>query len=213
MINHGLTTGALFACVGVIYERYHTREMAAMSGLWIRMPKLAFFLIIASLGSVALPGTNGFVGEFPILVGMYETSPMAGILAGTSMILGAFYTLWMLQRVLFGPLREPGHGHGPHHDHGDGHHDSGHELHGHDDHGHGHNVQIDPLKWYEVLGLTPLIVMIFVIGLRPAPFMDPINPPVQSIAAGMVDLTSSARVVNAPAAVAPVSKPAGGNAH
>jgi len=214
MINHGLTTGALFACVGVIYERYHTREMAAMSGLWIRMPKLAFFLIIASLGSVALPGTNGFVGEFPILVGMYETSPMAGILAGTSMILGAFYTLWMLQRVLFGPLREPGHGHGPHHDHGDGHHDSGHESHGHDDHGHGHGheVQIDSLRWYEVLGLTPLIVMIFVIGLRPAPFMDPINPPVQSIAAGMVDLTSSARVVNAPAAAAPVAKPAA-NAH
>lgn len=190
MINHGLTTGALFACVGVIYERYHTREMAAMSGLWIRMPKLAFLLIIASLGSVALPGTNGFVGEFPILVGMYATSPIAGVLAGTSMVLGAFYTLWMLQRVLFGPLREPGHGHGPHHGQSDAHHGHDSHAHGHDDHGHGHSheVQVDPLKWYEMLGLTPLIVMIFVIGLRPAPFMDPINPPVESIAAGMMDM-------------------------
>ena len=71
MLNHGLTTGALFACVGVIYERYHTRSMDEMGGLWNRMPLLAFFFILASLGSAALPGLNGFVGEFPILVGAY----------------------------------------------------------------------------------------------------------------------------------------------
>ena len=107
MINHGLTTGALFACVGVIYERYHTREMAEMSGLWDRLPLLAFFFILASLGSAALPGLNGFVGEFPILVGMFARSPRAAVLASLGMILGAYYLLWMLQRVLFGPLREP----------------------------------------------------------------------------------------------------------
>ena len=215
MINHGLTTGALFACVGVIYERYHTRDMSALGGLWNRMPKLAFFLIIASLGSIALPGMNGFVGEFPILVGMYATSPTAGILAGTSMILGAFYTLWMLQRVLFGPLREPGHGHGQHHGHTEHHAEAGHEhghethahaAHGHDDHGHhGHkSIQIDPLGWHEVLGLAPLIVFIFVIGLRPGPFVDPMNPPVEKIAAGMIDLSHqkpvAAKGVSAPAA-------------
>ena len=84
MINHGLTTGALFACVGVIYERYHTREMAELGGLWERLPLLAFFLILASLGSAAVPGLNGFVGEFPILVGMFARSPRAAVLAGDS---------------------------------------------------------------------------------------------------------------------------------
>ena len=82
MINHGLTTGALFACVGVLYERYHTREMGRMSGLWDRLPLLAFFLILASLGSAAVPGLNGFVGEFPILAGRFPDHPVAAVLAG-----------------------------------------------------------------------------------------------------------------------------------
>src|SRR4029079_16957093 len=79
MINHGITTGALFACVGVFYERYHTREMAELSGLWKRLPLLAFFLIFSSLGSAAVPGLNGFVGEFPILTGMFDRSPIVGV--------------------------------------------------------------------------------------------------------------------------------------
>ena len=107
MVNHGLTTGALFACVGMIYERYHTRDINAIGGLWNRLPILAFFLILAALGSAAVPGLNGFVGEFPILVGAFETSRRAGVLAATGMILGACYLLWMLRKVLFGPLREP----------------------------------------------------------------------------------------------------------
>ena len=74
MVNHGLTTGALFACVGMIYERYHTRDMTQLGGLWNRLPILAFFLILAALGSAAVPGLNGFVGEFPILAGMFQTS-------------------------------------------------------------------------------------------------------------------------------------------
>ncbi len=90
MLNHGLTTGALFACVGVIYERYHTRSMDEMGGLWNRLPLLAFFFILAALGSAALPGLNGFVGEFPILVGAFGASPYAAVLAATGMILGAF---------------------------------------------------------------------------------------------------------------------------
>ena len=98
MVNHGLTTGALFACVGVIYERYHTREMDEMGGLWNRLPLLAFFFILASLGSAAVPGLNGFVGEFPILAGMFRESRRTAVLAGTGMILGACYLLWMLQQ-------------------------------------------------------------------------------------------------------------------
>jgi len=104
MINHGITTGALFACVGIFYERYHTREMSELSGLWDRLPLLAFFLILASLGSAAVPGLNGFVGEFPILLGMFTRHPTLGILAALGMILGAYYLLIMLQRVIFGPL-------------------------------------------------------------------------------------------------------------
>src|SRR5947207_4089109 len=87
MVNHGLTTGALFACVGVIYERYHTREMAELGGLWNRLPLLAFFLILSSLGSMAVPGLNGFVGEFPILAGMFAKSPRAAVLGATGTVL------------------------------------------------------------------------------------------------------------------------------
>ncbi len=78
-----------------------------MGGLWNRLPLFAFFFILSSLGSAAFPGLNGFVGEFPILVGMFDASPMAAVLASIGMILGAYYLLWMLQRVVFGPLREP----------------------------------------------------------------------------------------------------------
>ncbi len=115
MVNHGITTGALFACVGLIYERYHTREMSELGGLWERLPLLAFFLIMASLGSAAVPGLNGFVGEFPILVGMFARCPRTTIFAATGMILGAYYLLLMLQRVVFGSLHEPHHGDDPHH--------------------------------------------------------------------------------------------------
>lgn len=162
MINHGLTTGALFACVGVIYERYHTREMSEMSGLWARLPLFAFFFIMASLGSAALPGLNGFVGEFPILAGAFSKDPTSAVIASTGMVLGAFYLLWMIQRVLFGPLKEPG-GHG-----GDQHHDS-------------HTVR--PIGWHEIAGLTPLIVLIVLMGVCPRPFLSRIQISVRPLAA------------------------------
>ena len=168
MVNHGLTTGALFACVGVLYERYHTREMAELGGLWKRLPLLAFFLILSSLGSAAVPGLNGFVGEFPILTGMFDRSPRAALFAATGMILGAYYLLWMVQCVLFGPLREP-------------HHDSGH---GHsaeqgDDHG---TEAVRPVGWHEIAGLAPLMALIVAIGVYPAPFLERIRPSVAVIA-------------------------------
>jgi len=159
MINHGITTGALFACVGVIYERYHTREMSELGGLWNRLPLLAFFLILASLGSAAVPGLNGFVGEFPILAGMFAKSPWVTVFAATGMILGAYYLLLMIQRVLCGPAHEP-HGHGAEHAH-----------------------EIRPVGWHEIAGLTPLMVLIVAIGVYPRPFLDRIIPAVQPIAA------------------------------
>ncbi len=170
MVNHGLTTGALFACVGVIYERYHTREMSELGGLWNRLPLWSFFIILAAMGSAALPGLNGFVGEFPILLGMYRTNPTYAVLASLGMILGAYYLLWMLQRVVFGPLREPV----VHHEA-----DAGHEP--GTDHGHGHGVR--PMGWHEIAGLTPLLVLIVAIGLVPGPFLDRIKPSLAPIAA------------------------------
>jgi NADH-quinone oxidoreductase subunit M len=165
MVNHGLTTGALFACVGVFYERYHTREMAELGGLWKRLPLLAFFFMLSSLGSAAVPGLNGFVGEFPILTGMFDRSRPAAVLAATGMILGAYYLLWMLQSVLFGPLREPHHGSG--HGHGGDHDDAA----------------IRPVGWHEIAGLTPLMVLIVVIGVYPRPFFERLRPSVAAIAA------------------------------
>jgi NADH-quinone oxidoreductase subunit M len=171
MLNHGLTTGALFACVGVVYERYHTRQMDEMGGLWNRMPLLAFFFILAALGSAALPGLNGFVGEFPILAGAYQTSPRASVLAATGMILGAFYLLWMLRQLIFGPLREPS----AHDDHGGGKAPSD-ELAG----PHGARA-CPPVQWYEIAGLTPLMFLIVAVGVYPRPIFDQIQPAVNAI--------------------------------
>ncbi len=166
MVNHGLTTGALFACVGVIYERYHTRDMAEIGGLWNRLPLWAFFIILASLGSAALPGLNGFVGEVPILLGMFRTNPTFAVLASIGMILGAYYLLLMIQNIVFGPLKEPAH-----HSHHAGH-----------DHGSGHGG-IRPVGWHEIAGLTPLMVLIVLIGVYPKPFLDRIQPPLRPIVA------------------------------
>ncbi|WP_435018961.1 complex I subunit 4 family protein [Tundrisphaera sp. TA3] len=182
MLNHGLTTGALFACVGVIYERYHTRDMGELSGLWNRLPLWAFMFILASMGSVALPGLNGFIGEFPILLGMYRTSPMFAVWATLGMVLGAYYLLTMLQKVVFGPLKEPK----AHH----------HDASGHDHHG------VPPMGWHEIAGLTPLLVLIVLIGVYPRPFLNLLKPPVAPIAA---KFEAKAPVV---ATIAPVPAPA-----
>ena len=178
MLNHGLTTGALFACVGVIYERYHTRSMDEMGGLWNRLPLLAFFFILAALGSAALPGLNGFVGEFPILVGTFGVSPRAGVLAATGMILGGYYLLWMLRRVIFGPLHEP-----EEHDHGAG---SG------DAHPAPH-ADVRPIGWHEIAGLTPLMFLIVAIGVYPRPIFEQIQPAVHLISQNVQSQRERAR--------------------
>jgi NADH-quinone oxidoreductase subunit M len=171
MLNHGLTTGALFACVGMIYERYHTRDINEIGGLWNRLPVLACFLILAALGSAAVPGLNGFVGEFPILVGAFATSSRTAVLAATGMILGAYYLLWMLRKVVFGPLREPATaGLGAHGDAkgaGDG-------------SATGHAV-VPPIGAHEMAGLVPVLAMIVLIGTFPRPFFEQIHPAVDTL--------------------------------
>ena len=166
MVNHGLTTGALFACIGLLGDHYKTRDLSEIGGLWDRYPIWSFLIMVAALGSAALPGLNGFIGEFPILLGMYQSRPTTAVLATLGMILGAYYLLWMLQRVVFGPLREP-------------------------------TVYTDtsatggspsatpaarsPFGPVELAGIIPLIVMIVVIGVVPAPFVDRIKPPIAPI--------------------------------
>ena len=104
MLNHGISTGGLFLIVGMIYERRHTRMIADFGGLSKVMPRLAVFFMIITLSSIALPGTNGFVGEFLILLGAFRSNMLYGVLASTGVILGAVYMLWMFQRVMFGKI-------------------------------------------------------------------------------------------------------------
>lgn len=204
MINHGLSTGGLFACFGMIYERYHTREIKELSGLAKRIPLLSLMMLLFTFSSIGLPGMNGFAGEFLILLGMfqrgYAEAPAVyqyqwiaiSVLAVFGVVLGAWYMLWLYQRVFFGPLREPGHGdaHGaapttahvaPPHDR--------HDAHGHDDHGHGHAEEVhDPhavpdLKWREFFALAPLVVFMFWIGLQPQTFLAPMQKDVNAVQA------------------------------
>lgn len=122
MVNHGLSTGALFLVVGMIYERYHTREIDRIGGLARRMPILAFFLVVFALSSIGLPGLNGFVSEFLVLLGTFtsgqvdeagRTGPLGiwfAAVGATGILLGAIYMLYMVGCVLFGPVKEPEHG-------------------------------------------------------------------------------------------------------
>ncbi|MCB9851256.1 MAG: NADH-quinone oxidoreductase subunit M [Phycisphaerales bacterium] len=121
MLNHGLSTAALFLVVGMIYERYHTRDINKIGGLAKQMPWMAFFLIVFTLSSIGLPGLNGFLGEFLVLLGTATSSQASdgftagplgfgyAVAAATGIVLGAVYMLWMCRRVLFGPLTEPPH--------------------------------------------------------------------------------------------------------
>ncbi|MEW6363818.1 MAG: NADH-quinone oxidoreductase subunit M [Acidobacteriota bacterium] len=106
MLNHGVSTGALFIIVGVIYERAHTREIAALGGLWKVMPVYSAFFLIVALSSIGLPGTNGFVGEFLILMGTFKSRAVFAVIASTGVILSAVYMLWALQRMLYGVAPE-----------------------------------------------------------------------------------------------------------
>ncbi len=107
MLNHGVSTGGLFLLVGMIYERRHTREISEFGGITRVMPLFAVAFLIITLSSIALPGTNGFIGEFMILLGTWKASQWTAIVAGTGVIFGAVYMLWMYQRVMFGPLKNP----------------------------------------------------------------------------------------------------------
>ncbi|RFC65251.1 NADH-quinone oxidoreductase subunit M [Fulvimarina endophytica] len=106
MLSHGLISGALFLCVGVVYDRMHTREIAAYGGLVNRMPKYAVAMLIFTMANVGLPGTSGFVGEFLTMMGVFQVNSWVAIFAATGVILSAAYALWLYRRVVFGALEK-----------------------------------------------------------------------------------------------------------
>jgi NADH-quinone oxidoreductase subunit M len=108
MISHGISTGALFLLIGMLYERSHTRQISAFGGIARAVPMFAAAFTLVAMSSIGVPGTNGFVGEFLVLLGAYRTYPVAAVLAATGVIFAAVYLLWALQRVVFNPLRHPG---------------------------------------------------------------------------------------------------------
>jgi len=172
MINHGLSTGALFLCVGMIYERFHTREMAQMSGLARVMPVWAFFMMFFVMASVGLPGLNGFVGEFMTLLGTFASpSNVLGwefaAVAGFGMIFAAMYLLYLTGKVVFGPLKVP---------HVDPDWDTGEHLPGG---AHGHKPR--DLNLREIAVLTPLAIACLVFGLGPYPILQTLERPVAAL--------------------------------
>jgi NADH-quinone oxidoreductase subunit M len=104
MISHGLISGALFLCIGVLYDRMHTREISAYGGVVNVMPKFAAFMVLFALANSGLPGTSGFVGEFLVILASFKASFWFALLAATILVLGAAYNLWLIKRVIFGPV-------------------------------------------------------------------------------------------------------------
>jgi NADH-quinone oxidoreductase subunit M len=165
MINHGLATGGLFACFGMLYERYHSRAIDEMSGLARRLPILTFCFMVFTMASIGLPGLNGFVGEFFVLLGTFQQAfatggvaaggahemqlKMIAIAAVLGVVLGAWYMLWLVQRTFFGPLREPH-----------------------------HSPEVPPvqdLSLREIAALAPLVVFTVWIGIHPQRFLAPMR--------------------------------------
>jgi NADH-quinone oxidoreductase subunit M len=155
MINHGLSTGALFLLIGMVYDRYHTRHLDDLGGLGHRLPLLTCGMVFICMASIGLPGLNGFVGEMLSLAGMFERHLLLGALGATGVVLGAWYLLTMLQHGFFGPLKEP----------------------------HADEPAVADISLRELLALGPLAAACLWIGVYPAPVLELIRPDVATVAA------------------------------
>ena len=153
MINHGISTGALFLIVGILYERRHTRMIADFGGLSIIMPVYATIFLIMTLSSIGMPTLNGFIGEFMVLQGVFADSTyrLWAVWGAVGIVLGAAYMLWLYQRVMFGPLDKP------------------------------ENQSLPDLSGRELAMFVPLIILAFWIGLYPKTFLDYLHEPVNQI--------------------------------
>jgi NADH-quinone oxidoreductase subunit M len=149
MLNHGLSTGALFLLVGMIYDRRHTRVIADFGGLWQQLPLFSSILLVVTFSSIGLPGLNGFVGEFLILLGSFRVAPLWTAVATSGVILGAIYMLWMFRRVIFGPLDNP------------------------------ENQKLQDLNGRELIILAPILILIVLMGVYPQPILSRLQPSVE----------------------------------
>jgi NADH-quinone oxidoreductase subunit M len=151
MISHGLSTGALFLLLGMIYERRHTRLITEFGGLGRVAPWLATAFVVTALASIGLPGTSGFVGEFLALLGTFETHPWMAIVATSGVIFAAYYMLPMVQKVFFNKLDKP------------------------------ENREVPDLSRREIAILTPLVGLMILIGVHPTPILERMEPSVRAV--------------------------------
>jgi NADH-quinone oxidoreductase subunit M len=170
IINHGLSTGALFLIVGMVYERYHTRELGDFGGLASRLPLISAAMVFTCLASIGLPGLNGFVGEFLSLIGMYKVSPALACVGTLGVILAAVYLLTMLQKAFFGPVGTLPASH-----------------------------PVSDMGAREAWSLVPLLVLCLVLGVYPKPLIDTIKPDIEAVSR-MYDNVRAERLPAAPVA-------------
>ena len=173
MVNHGISSGAAFLLLGMIHDRRQTTLIRNLGGLWEQMPVFGRIFLIVVLSSIALPLTNGFVGEFLILLGAFQAFPWAGALAATGVVWSALYMLWMFQRVMYGPVDKP------------------------------ENRRLLDLSGGERGVLVPFVILIFLIGIYPAPFLRQIDAALQTTLGGPM---ATARALPVPTASVLVSK-------
>ncbi|TAE34582.1 MAG: NADH-quinone oxidoreductase subunit M [Alphaproteobacteria bacterium] len=151
MVSHGLISGALFLCVGVVYDRLHTREIARYGGLVAVMPRYAMFFLFFTMASIGLPGTSGFVGEFIVIMGIFKVNALIALLASTGMVLGAAYALWLYRRVVFGALTK------------------------------GELKKMEDVNTHEQLMFMVLAACVLFIGVYPSFMLDVISPPITAL--------------------------------
>jgi NADH-quinone oxidoreductase subunit M len=151
MVSHGLISGAMFLCVGVLYDRMHSRKIADYGGVANTMPKFAVFMVLFSMANAGLPGTSGFVGEFMVIIASFKANFWFAFLAATTLVLGAAYTLWMVKRVLYGEVAND------------------------------NVAALEDLNRREFLVLTILAISVLVVGLWPAPLVDMMNVTIEHL--------------------------------
>jgi NADH-quinone oxidoreductase subunit M len=170
MLNHGLSTGALFLLVGMIYDRRHSRMIEAFGGLWKQLPVFSAVLLVITFSSIGLPGLNGFVGEFLILLGAFAVAPRWTAAAATGVILGAIYMLWMYRRVILGPLT------------------------------HSENEKLQDLGARERIILAPILALVVFMGIYPQPFLHRMQPAIDVTLKRIVTVSATPVAVNQPPA-------------
>ena len=154
MLSHGVVSGALFLCVGVLYDRLHTREIDRFGGLAIRMPIYAMLFLLFTMASIALPGTSGFVAEFLILLGVFEANYLVAIAIGLGMVLGAVYMLILYRRIMFGRLEKQ-------------------DL-----------MVMPDIRWHEAISLLVLAAVVLWMGVYPSSFLNITTPMIKGLVAG-----------------------------